>query len=647
MMRTASRRSPALIFAVALTMVSPSLWAADEQYSALSLEQLLDVVITSASKRSESIYTAPSVMEVITAEEIRKLGANNLRDLFDRATSLQTIGSNFNPENVVTIRGQGLQHENNHVLMLVNGRPLRESVAQGLVASFLAGFPLDLVESIEIIRGPGSVLYGSSAFSGIINVKTKPVKDLQAAALSVSYGSFNTVRFDGHFSAGSDDASILIGGKYLNSDGWDLSHTDWLGNSETFKTGDEDAGVVVNAHYKGLSVNGFYGRTRQGALQPTGLYPLQTLDHENGLMDVGFEHGVGSNAWKAKYNVTYNYFDMGEISSNDLLGEATLSGPVGKRTQLLFGTTYEDQNGLFEETAFAPQKHVEASKQLFSLYGQADVDVLSWLKLTGGLQLNKPSDLEGQLSPRVGAVGHFKSGWGFKLLYGEAFRTPTFVERNIIAPGVITGNPRLLPEEIGTIDAQVSFHGSKHSLAATYYHSKMTSLIKRVGYPIEFVNSGEIVFDGIEVEGKLLLGDRFTVAGSLTYQTNEDELGLESTTYTPNTMAKLRAMYNVRPGLTIAAADSYFGEPAQVSDFAPRTPQVNPDATDYHLVTLNATLDINELAGKKSGPSWKVELFADNLLDEGIHYPDINSFHVNSYQIHSGRAFYSRLVVGF
>ena len=76
------------------------------------------------------------------------------------------IGSTFNPENVINIRCQGLQHENNHVLLLINGRPFRESAGQGFVASFLAGFPIDLVDSIEIIRGPGSVLYGSSAFAG-------------------------------------------------------------------------------------------------------------------------------------------------------------------------------------------------------------------------------------------------------------------------------------------------------------------------------------------------------------------------------------------------------------------------------------------------------------------------------------------------
>ena len=648
-MKTSLRNVSSLVAsALALALLAPPTWATEEDgLSDLTLEELMKIVITSASKREESIYKAPSVMEVITAEEIKKLGANNLRDVLDRATSVQVIGSDFNPENVVSIRGQALQHENNHVLMLINGRPLRESTSQGLVASFLAGFPLDLVESIEIIRGPGSVLYGSSAFSGVINVKTVSVDQLETAALKATYGSFNSIGFDGHAAIGSEDASLLIGVKSWDSDGWTIDFTDQTGNSDSFKTADDDIGIVLTANYRKLSVNGFYGRTRQHAVQPTGTYPIRTLDHQNGFLDLGYEHGVGR-GWKANYNLTYNEFDMGDvnITNDDLLGEVTFGGAVGEKVQLLVGGVYERHHVVFEDNELANQKYVNTSKKLYTLYGQADWDALDWLKLTLGFQYAKEPDLPSGTSPRLGAVGHFESGWGFKLLYGEAFRTATWVERAIDAPGIIVGNPELQPETIATAEAQVNHHGTRHSVALTYYHSTMEDLIKRVGFPIEFENLGEIVFDGVEAEGKLI-GDSYSLFGSVTYQTNEDENGVKNSTFTPEWMAKAGATFDVTSGFTLGVADSYFGDPTQVREVNPWVAEVNPEPQSYHLVTLNAMLDFNELTGKKGGTSWKLQVFFDNVLDEEIHFSDINSYHVNSFQIRSGRAVYARVTVGF
>lgn len=638
-------RSAAVFGLVAL--LTPIVRAQD--YSELSLEQLLQTVVTSASKKSESVAEAPSIVEVITAEDIRKLGANNLRDVFDRATSVQVIGSTMTPENVIAIRGQDFQHENNHVLVLINGRPLRESTAQGLVASVLAGFPLDLVDAVEIIRGPGSVLYGSSAFSGVVNIKTKSLGDLDQGSLSFSQGSYNTLRLDGYVAQGSQDWSMIVGARYLDSDGWDMAFTDFLGTSDTFKTEDEDLGATVVANYKNFSLNGFYGRTQQNALQPSGLYPVRRSDNTNGMVDLGYQHRVGG-GWMTRYNVTYNHFDMGDvaISSDDFLGEVTLEGSVGEDLRLLFGTTYEDQNVAFSENELAFQQALKDSKQLFSVYGQADYQASDWLKLVGGFQYNKPQDLSGRVSPRLGIIGNFENGWGFKLLYGEAFRTPTFVERSIIGPPIIFGNPNLLPEEIATSEAQVSRRRSRYQIALTYYHSKMTNLIERVGFPIEFINNtGETTFDGLELEGRVLLAKGLELSGNVAYQENENDLGVKGTTLTPDLMAKLGFSYDAGKGYSLGLYDSYFGEPTQVHELVPLVPEVNAPAKAYHLVTLNATLDMGRFVGSGALAGWKLQIFVDNLLDEDIYYPDLNGLHVNSVPIRPGRGVFAAIKVDF
>jgi outer membrane receptor for ferrienterochelin and colicin len=633
-----------LAFASPLRAQEPS--EPDASLDDLSLEQLLEVVITSASKRPENINEAPSVMEVITAEDIRRLGANNLRDVFERATSVQTFGSTMIPENVVSIRGQGLQHENNHVLLLLNGRPFRDSVASGLVASMLAGFPIDMIESIEIIRGPGSVLYGTSAFSGVINIKTKSADALGNGSASTSYGSFNTLTLSGHGAAASEDWSVVAGARFLDSDGWDYSFTDQTLTSDTFKTADQDVGAVVVANYKDLTVNGFWGRSRQAALQPTGAYPVRMGEQTNGMVDVGFLHRFGGN-WNARYNLTYNDFDWSDIAikSSDILGEVVLQGNAGEKVGLTFGTTYEHHNGTFEETPL--QQLVQVSKQLYSLYGQVDFKVADWMKVVGGLQYNDPRDLSSGFSPRFGVIGNFQTGWGFKLLHGEAFRSATFVERSIIAPGIISGNPGLVPEEIATSEAQLFYHQERFNIAATRYHSAMTDLIRRVGFPIQFENSGRISFDGYEVEGKALLSEHVTFSGNFTYQNNEDESGARNTTFTPSTMAKAGVTYDADTGLTLGLFDSYFGNPSQAREFVPNVPEVNPDATSYHLMTLNAVLDLNKIRGSSGNARWTIQMFVDNLLDQSIYFPDINAQQVNSFPIRPGRSIFGTVKVSF
>jgi outer membrane receptor protein involved in Fe transport len=366
------------------------------------------------------------------------------------------------------------------------------------------------------------------------------------------------------------------------------------------------------------------------------------------MLDLGYQHEVGG-GWTTKYNVTYNDFDFGdtEISSEDILGEVTIEGSVGEDVRLLFGTTYEDHEVVFEENLITLQQALVDSKQLFSLYAQSDYQAMGWLKLVGGLQYNKPHDLSGSVSPRVGMIGNFDSGWGFKLLYGEAFRTSTFVERSIIVPGVITGNPNLLPEEIATTEAQIFRQRNRYRFGLTYYHSKMTDLIERIGFPIEFDNSGEISFDGLELEGRVLLAKGLDLAGSVTYQENENDLGVEGTTLTPNVMAKLGLMYDVGRGYSLGLYDSYFGEPTQVRELVAVVSEVNAPVESFHLVTLNATLDLGRLSGKQDLAGWSLQMFVDNLLDEDIHYPDINGLRVNSVPIRPGRGVFAGIKVDF
>ena len=138
----------------------------------LDIVDLDKVKISVASKREETVAQAPSVISVVTARQIKQFGAKNLSDVLNRVTSVQATGSHFYPY-LINMRGQLVGHNNSDILFLINGRPRRTSWNGGTPFPILLAFPLDTIEKIEIIRGPGSVLYGTGAFTGVINIITK------------------------------------------------------------------------------------------------------------------------------------------------------------------------------------------------------------------------------------------------------------------------------------------------------------------------------------------------------------------------------------------------------------------------------------------------------------------------------------------
>jgi len=147
------------------TFTSSAITSADdfEGLFSLSLQELINLEVTTVSKRKESISEAPGVISVITAEDIKNYGATSLKDVLLRLPNFFIFDSSTFKASGAMLRAGATQHLNNHVLYLINGSPLRESQNGGLHTDINLLFPIDIIERIEVIRGPGSVLYGSNA----------------------------------------------------------------------------------------------------------------------------------------------------------------------------------------------------------------------------------------------------------------------------------------------------------------------------------------------------------------------------------------------------------------------------------------------------------------------------------------------------
>lgn len=165
----------------------------EEDVWALSMEELGKIQVTIATGTPKTLVNAPSVTSVITAAELRAMGAQTLEEALEAIPGLHVSRGSFAYAPRYFIRGITSVF-NPHTLPLVNGIPQTSLFVgdRGERVSNRYSLPVAMIERIEIIRGPGSAVYGADAFSGVINVITKGPDDVESGHLTVSAGSFGT-----------------------------------------------------------------------------------------------------------------------------------------------------------------------------------------------------------------------------------------------------------------------------------------------------------------------------------------------------------------------------------------------------------------------------------------------------------------------
>ncbi len=155
----------------------------------LSLKELTQIEVTSVSKTSEKANEAAAAITVVTHEDIRRSGANNLPEVLRIVPGVQVAQQDANKW-IVTSRGFSSSSQfSNKMLVLIDGRSIYSPIFSGVLWEEQMT-PLEDVERIEVIRGPGSALWGANAVNGIINIITKSASDTQDTLISSGFGTF-------------------------------------------------------------------------------------------------------------------------------------------------------------------------------------------------------------------------------------------------------------------------------------------------------------------------------------------------------------------------------------------------------------------------------------------------------------------------
>ena len=384
-----------------LGLLTTSVWAQSPapDLTELDLEQLVNIKVTSVSKKEEKLFQAPSAIYVITAEDIRRSGATNIPDLLRMVPGADVAQIDENAWSI-GIRGFNNRYSDK-VLVLVDGRTVYTPFFSGVYWD-QQDVPLEDIERIEVIRGPGGTVWGANAMNGVINIITKNAKETQGGLLSASGGSGDAgeglAQYGGKI---GQKGAYRIFGKFFNigdslfqgsgsavpvgsqaADGWHMAHggfrSDWdLSGRDT---------LTVQGDF--LKQNG--GQTLTGVvLNP--LAPQRVYNDQIGVTAWNIlgrwtrTLPDGSDMSLQVYDNFFNHLDGGtrsEMNVFDLDFQHHLA--IGSRNDVVWGLGYRFTDSRFLpsfDVSFVPARYAES---LYSGFVQDHIKLTKSLSITLG-----------------------------------------------------------------------------------------------------------------------------------------------------------------------------------------------------------------------------------------------------------------------
>jgi iron complex outermembrane receptor protein len=319
------RKLKVVCYLAVLGLIQVPLWAqqAEQDFASMSLEQLMQVPIEIATGSAKPISEAPAVVTVITADDIEYMGATNLSEVLETVPGFHVpTNSDFGQREAYAVRGLRTVF-NVHVLVMLNGIPLKDMQNSGPPLLFY--FPVSAIERVEVIRGPGSAIYGADAFAGLVNIITKDAKDINGTEIGARGGSFGFqnawLQYGG--AAGEWDVSLSL--EWQQSDGDDgriiasdqQGLFDWIfGTGASLAPGPLDTRYdVTNAHLELARGNWSFrlwgnDSKDQGMLMGVGsaIDPEGYSDDRSILGHLTYSNNELSENWELTANLSYMHY---------------------------------------------------------------------------------------------------------------------------------------------------------------------------------------------------------------------------------------------------------------------------------------------------------------------------------------------------
>lgn len=501
----------------------------------LSIEELMNVEITSASKKPEQLSKTPAAVFIIDHEDITRFGYTDLSEILRRVTGMY-VNSDRN-YSYLGVRGYARPGDyNTRVLLLIDGHRINDPLYD--MATIEQSLPLDVrsIERIEVVKGPGSALWGTNALLAVINIITRTGRDMEggrAAAGYQSYGGSNLYLEYGESHENGFEIAAAV--STTSTNGQESIYFPEFDDPSTNNgvaqglDGEKASKGYISASYKGLDLLYISGTRKKDI--PTAPwdayfnYPGTFTVDERSLMEISYKKNINpdrnGNLLLRVYKDHYYYYgdyiydygleepviysDMAE--SNWCGAEVCYSQDLSPKLSATFGAEYVNVYQIVQEgydvDPYYEYCNLSSSFTQRSFYIQADFEILDNLKLTAGTRLDNYSTFGSNWSPRAAVVYCPSQKTSLKLLYGNAFRAPNEYERTYTSVGGPIANYDLEPEHIETTEIVWEQRMGKNSrLVTSLFHFCLDDIITQVELPegdLQFQNLDSIESSGVEI----------------------------------------------------------------------------------------------------------------------------------------------------
>ncbi|NOY72240.1 MAG: TonB-dependent receptor [Gammaproteobacteria bacterium] len=681
--------------------------AVPEEDIALTFDAQFVSIATGGQKE---LSRAPAVATVITAENIAQMGALNLDQVLESVPGLHVTLSSVRLTPVYSIRG--IQSDiGPHVLMLVNSVPITQ-MWQG-DRGLLSTLPIADIARVEIIRGPGSAVYGADAFAGVINVITKSAAEMDGTSISATVGSFGTVQTSVLHGETYDDLDIAFSMQYSGTDGDDGrvidadAQTFWdtrpgVGTNASLAPGSldtrakrldtriefswdswqlrawnwrqKDLGVgpglaqaldpngyadtdnwLVDASYKNdniapdfdfeskISFMDIKNVTKQTLFPQDAILPIGADGNLNPITPVGtitFTDGMIGNPeiYEQHYRADAAVFWTGlENHRLRFAGGAFYSELEGRETKN-YGpgviTTLVDVDGTLTDVSgtnfnYAPDQN----RTVYYLSVQDEWYLAADWDLTAGIRYDTYSDFGDTFNPRAALIWHPSYSLSTKLLYGQAFRAPSFQELYVQNNPIKLGNEDLNPERIKTLELAMDYqHTFDQRYAASIFAYEIDDQIVYVadGGTPKAQNVGRQEGSGFELEMQWTATYTLDILANYAYQTSRDKTNKSDAPDAPQQQFYIKADWRFLPGWNLNTQITHVMQRARAYN------DTRAEIDDYTIVNL--AIRKTDIAD-----DWDITMRISNLFDASIYEPspsEVSPFVPGDYPM-PGRSYYA------
>ena len=612
------RKLPATVLGVsaAIVAVSTPLSAGENPETTK-----LDEIVVTATKTPHTLVDVPVETVVVTAKEIEKTNAQNALDVLREISGISAA----NHDDVFgsyTWRAtlHGLPFDSGYALVLIDGQRVMGSGQSGGMGEYGIGLnqiPLSMIERIEVVKGPGSALYGSDAVAGVINIITRKVPAEPTAWASVAYGVYEVKR---QLEDGTEEEAPGDRSQSQAALGYGDRITDNLGYlvSYSYESGDDIRAEPLQSDRHALltKVDGrFTDFGLTGKIELSDYEKTDNRDEESYRISLGGEYQLGENQVLSLRGYTYLWdfshgvvggthgFKNGDVGYNQ--AEMQYSWFMSETNTLSLGVEYREQD--IDYTILNSDGSlvsVDEDVRTSSLYLQDEYVPFEWLTLVAGARYDDHSDFGEEINPKFSAMLQPLASTTIRFSIGRSFKSPTIRQLYYDFPyrhgdWYAQSNRDLKPEKaIGyTAGIEQRMMNNRVILNLGYFRNDVEDLVIRedtgelfLGLPLaRYENVEEAWTQGIEFMASARPLPGLDLALSYTYTDSENEETGKQLTYVPDHSLTFRPTYEYMPwGLGASVGITYVGSQFTNSD---NTGEID----DYTLVGAKILKDLSDI----------------------------------------------------